>query len=127
MSFRRLMFASVLVFASVASAQTTTTTAAAPVFDPATAPHVTAATGYGPKNTAGLGDRLQVTVRNFPTLLAKVPSCHAIILFIDGLPLRDMPPESCNPYDGTVRYFLDRVPGSNDTEWHRLLGSPNGF
>src|SRR5690349_4726352 len=100
MSFRRMILASLLAVSSVASAQTatTTTTAAANVFDPATAPHVLEATGGGPLRSAGLGDRLQVKVRNFPALLSKVPSCHAISLFIDGLPLRDMPPESCNPY-----------------------------
>jgi hypothetical protein len=128
MSFRRMICASLLAVAGTASAQTAPATTATNVFDPATAPHVLEATGSALNHTAaGLGDRLTVKVRNFPALLAKVPSCHAIILFLDGLPLRDMPPESCNPYDGTVRYYLDRVPGSNDTEWHRLLGSPKGF
>lgn len=125
MVFRRIVLASLVALCSVVAVAQTTP--AANPFDPATAPHVLEATGSGPMHTAGLGDRLTVKVRNFPVLLGKVPSCHAIILFLDGLPLRDMPPESCNPYDGTVRFFLDRVPGSNDTEWHRLLGSPDGF
>jgi hypothetical protein len=125
MVFHRVVLASLVALCSVVAAAQTTP--AANPFDPATAPHVLQATGNGPMHSAGLGDRLTVKVRNFPVLLGKVPSCHGIILFIDGLPLRDMPPESCNPYDGTVRYYLDRVPGSNDAEWHRLLGSPNGF
>jgi len=136
MAFRHSAFAILIALCSVSvsaqtpvqtAAQTPVQTAAVNPFDPATAPHVIEVTGYGPKQSAGIGDRLQVKVRNMPALLGKVPSCHAIVLFVDGLPLRDMPPESCNPYDGTVRYYLDRVPGSNDAEWHRLLGSPNGF
>ncbi|HKR62624.1 MAG TPA: hypothetical protein VJZ00_02740 [Thermoanaerobaculia bacterium] len=97
-------------------------------YDPATAPHVTKAIGSGPFGSAGLGRRVQVTVRNFPKLLDQVSgNCHGIVMFIDGMPLRGMPPDSCNPYDGTVRYLLDRVPDQNDAEWHRILGSPNDF
>jgi hypothetical protein len=97
-------------------------------YDPATEPQVTAAKGFERGGSAGIGDQLEVTVRNFPALLEKVSgNCQAIILFVDRLPLRQMPPQSCNQYDGTVRYLLDRVPGSNDEEWHRLLGSPDGF
>jgi hypothetical protein len=97
-------------------------------YDPATEPQVIAAKGYGHEDSAGIGDQLEVTVRNFPALLQKVSgNCQAIVLFVDRLPLRQMPPQSCDQYDGTVRYLLDRVPGSNDEEWHRLLGSPDGF
>jgi hypothetical protein len=97
-------------------------------YDPAIEPHAVAAKGSWREGSAGIGDRLAVTVRNFPKLLEKVSgNCSAIVLFLDGLPLRNMPPESCNQYDGTVRFTLDRVPGSNDEEWHRLLGSPDGF
>lgn len=101
---------------------------AANPYDPATAPHVVKVVGSGPNGSAGLGDRVSVTVRNFPKLLEQVSgNCHAIVLYLDGLPLRGMPPESCNPYDGTVRFLLDRVPDENDDQWHRLLGSPDGF
>ena len=97
-------------------------------YDPATAPHVVKVTGIQPGGAAGLGDRVVVSVRNFSKLLDQASAnCHGIVLFVDALPLRGMPPESCNPYDGTVRYLLDRVPDQNDAEWHRLLGSPNGF
>ena len=121
MSVRRILAASLLALSCVVSA-----TAQTP-YDPATEPRVTAAKGSWNKGAAGLGDRVTVTVRNFPALLAKVNgNCRGIVLFLDTLPLRQMPPESCNQYDGTVRYTLDRVP-ENDEEWHRLLGSPNGF
>lgn len=126
MSVRRFVVASLIAlccmtFSFEATAQGT-------AYDPATEPRVTAAKGSLHTGSAGLGDRLVVTVRNFPALLAKVNgNCHAIVLYLDTLPLRQMPPESCNQYDGTVRYMLDRVPDANDAEWHRLLGSPNGF
>jgi hypothetical protein len=124
MFVRRVILASLLVLPSLVKAQTP----AKPNYDPATEPQVTAAKGFQSGGSAGIGDRLEVTVRNFPVLLQKVSgNCHSIVLFIDGLPLRKMPPESCNQYDGTVRYLLDRVPDGNDEEWHRLLGSPNGF
>lgn len=117
---RRLILVVLCLVASAAIAQTT--------YDPATEPRVTKAVGSWNNGSAGLGDRLVVTVKNFPTLLQKVSgNCHAIVLFLDGLPLRQMPPESCSQYDGTVRYTLDRIPDGNDEEWHRLLGSPNGY
>jgi len=103
-------------------------TTLAQTYDPATEPRIVSATGSWHDGSAGLGDRLEVKVRNFDKLLAKVSgNCHAIVLFLNGLPIRSLPPESCNQYDGTVRYFLDRDPDTNDSEWHRLLGSPNGF
>jgi len=95
-------------------------------FDPASAPHVLEASG--PNGTAGLGDRLKLKVRNLPVLLGQVSNnCKALVLFLDGLPLRSMPPDSCDPYSGSVRYRLDSVPDENDVQWHQLLGSPNGF
>ncbi len=122
MSVRRFVSASLLVLCCVISASAQTT------YDPATEPRVTQAKGSWHNGVAGLGDRVTVTVRNFPTLLAKVNgNCGAIVLFLDGLPLHQMPPESCDQYDGTVRYTLDRIPEGNDDAWHRLLGSPNGF
>jgi hypothetical protein len=122
MTLRRFVFASLLVLCGAVSSTAQTT------FDPATEPRVTRAQGSWNNGAAGLGDRVTVTVRNFPAMLAKVNgNCHSIVLFLDTLPLRQMPPESCNQYDGTVRYTLDRVPEGNDAEWHRLLGSPNGF
>lgn len=125
MSLRRFATASLFALGCVlpslgATAQTTP--------DPGTEPRIIKAVGDRKGGAAGLGDRVVVTVRNFPALLAKANgNCSAIVLFLDTLPLRKMPPESCNQYEGTVRYLLDRVPDGNDEEWHRLLGSPNGF
>ena len=128
MFVRRVVLVSLLVLPSILTAQNAATPPASLGYDPATEPHVTAAKGFEREGSAGIGNRLEVTVRNFPALLQKVSgNCHAIVLFLNGLPLRQMPPESCNQYDGTVRYLLDRVPDGNDQEWHRLLGSPNGF
>jgi hypothetical protein len=122
----------VLVPSAFIFAQDANTPAAnAPVnpYDPATAPHVLSATGTGrPAGAAGLTDRVTVKVRNFAKLLDQVSgNCRAVVLFIDSMPLRGMPPVSCNPYTGEVRYLLDRVPDQNDEEWHRILGSPDGF
>jgi hypothetical protein len=128
MSVRRLVFASLVVLWCVGSSAQTLAPPAAANYDRSTEPHVVRAVGENADGSAGLGDRLTVTVKNFPVMLSKVSgNCHAIVLFIDGLPLRQMPPQSCNQYDGTVRYLLDRVPGSNDAEWHILLGSPDHY
>lgn len=123
MFVRRVVVASLFLVSSIVSAQEAKSS-----YDPATEPHVLSAKGSWHNGSAGIGDRLEVRIRNFDRLLEKVSgNCHAIVLYLNGLPLRQMPPESCNRYDGSVRFFLDRVPGENDTEWHRLLGSPNGF
>jgi hypothetical protein len=120
MPVRIVVLVALLVCSFVAEAQTT--------YDLAAEPRVIDAKGSWHDGSAGLGDRLEVKVRNFPKLLEKVSgNCRAIVLFLNGLPLRGMPPESCNQYDGTVRYLLDRDPETNDNEWHRLLGSPSGF
>lgn len=126
MSVRRIVVASLLALSCVLflPAQTTAQT----TYDPATEPRVTQAKGSWHQGAAGLGDRVTVTVRNFPAMLAKVNgNCHGIVLYLDTMPLRQMPPESCNRYDGTVRFLLDRIPDGNDSAWHRLLGSPDGF
>ncbi|MBV8519809.1 MAG: hypothetical protein JO197_20630 [Acidobacteria bacterium] len=100
---------------------------AADTFDPANAPHVTSVQGSRHDNSAGLGDRLTVQVQGLDRVLAAANgNCRAIVLFLNGIPIDGMPPESCDPYSGTVRYFLDRDT-PNDEAWHRLLGSPRGF
>jgi opacity protein-like surface antigen len=100
---------------------------AADAFDPATAPHVTGVQGSRPDNSAGLGDRVTVQVQGLDRILAAANgNCHAIVLFLNGIPVDGMLPESCDPYTGTVRFFLDRDT-PNDEAWHRLLGSPHGF
>lgn len=99
-------------------------------FDPKTAPRVTRAVGSRPDGSAGLGDRVQVTVSGLDRLLGEVNgNCKTLVLFLDEIPLTGMPPESCDPYAGEVQYVLDRNPDDekNDSAWHQLLGSPSGY
>jgi hypothetical protein len=81
---------------------------------------------YGLTGHAGLADRITVSVRNFNTLLAKAGECKNVVLFINGMPLRDMPPDSCDVTHGTLRYQLYRTEKS-DAAWHALLSSPSEF
>jgi hypothetical protein len=121
MNVRRLATASLIVLACLrVTAQQSATT---------NPPRVVSAVG-GLMNgkAAGLGDLMIVKVTNFDALLdAASGKCAGIVLYLDAMPLRGMPPQSCDRFDGTVRFLLDRVPDANDNEWHRLLGSPNGF
>jgi len=76
---------------------------------------------------AGLDDRISVHVQNFKTLLDEARGdCRAIVLFIDGLSIKGLQPESCDKQVGHVRYRLQRTPDSDDA-WHALLGSPKHF
>ena len=78
-------------------------------------------------NLAGLDDRLSIHVQNFGTLLKQANgNCKAIVLFIEGMPLKGDKAESCDPVNGHVRYRLLRDK-SDDDAWHLLLGSPHGF
>ena len=70
MSVRRSVIASLLVLCCAVSAIAQT------AYDPATEPRVTQAKGSWHNGAAGLGDRVTVTVRNFPALLAKPPRDH---------------------------------------------------
>jgi len=76
---------------------------------------------------AGLADRISVHVDNFSTLIAKANNdCGQIVLFIDGLPIKGLKPESCDRLSGHIRYRLLRT-NDSDAAWHVLLGSPHGF
>lgn len=78
-------------------------------------------------NVAGLDDRMSVHVQNLDTLLAKVDNnCSALVLFLDGMPLKGIQPESCDIVSGHVRFRLERV-AKDDAVWHDLLGSPTAF
>ncbi|HEY2324750.1 MAG TPA: hypothetical protein VGJ82_17965 [Thermoanaerobaculia bacterium] len=78
-------------------------------------------------NVAGLDDRMSVHVQNLESLLAKVDdNCSALVLFLDGMPLKGIQPESCDKVSGHVRYRLERV-AKDDAVWHDLLGSPTTF
>ncbi|MEA2239880.1 MAG: hypothetical protein QOC81_4604 [Thermoanaerobaculia bacterium] len=77
--------------------------------------------------TAGLDDRLSIHVQNFSTLLKNANgNCQAIVLFLEGMPIKGDKPESCDTARGHVRYRLLRVP-DDDGAWHTLLGSPHGY
>ena len=85
--------------------------------------------GYDPANwkRAGLDDRISIHVNNFSTLIEKANNdCTQIVLFLDGMAIKGLKPESCDRLAGHVRYRLLRTPQS-DEAWHALLGSPQGF
>jgi len=82
---------------------------------------------YDDQNIAGLDDRLSVHVQNFPALLKQVnDNCSGIILFINGMPIKGLQPESCDKNTGHVRYLLRRTEDS-EVAWHKLLGSPHHY
>ena len=92
-------------------------------------PRVYFAHSYFPKapKTAGLDDRLSLHIQNFSTLLKAVNgNCQGIVLFLDGMPIKGIKPESCDPVLGHVRYRLLRTP-DDEAAWHTLLGSPKGY
>jgi hypothetical protein len=81
-------------------------------------------------NVAGLDDRISIHVQNFGKLLDQVHgNCQAIVLFLDGMPIKADKAESCDKERGHVRYRLLRDKDEKDDEvaWHSLLGSPRGF
>jgi hypothetical protein len=78
-------------------------------------------------NMAGLDDRISIHVQNFSKLLEKANgTCSGITLFLDGMPITGLKPESCDPLAGHIRYRLLRT-GHADAAWHTLLGSPHGY
>ncbi len=78
-------------------------------------------------NLAGLDDRISIHVNNFSSLVAKANNdCAQIVLFLDGMPIKGLKPESCDRLAGHIRYRILRTPES-DNAWHSLLGSPRGF
>jgi len=77
--------------------------------------------------SGGLGDRLSVHVQNFGKVLEKTGgACSGIVLFIEGIPIRGLKPESCDQASGHVRYLLRRTEQSDDT-WSILLGKPHHY
>lgn len=90
---------------------------------------VVSARGSWIDGAAGLNHHITVQVQNFAQLLDQQAQgdCRRFVLFIDETPLRGVEAQSCNRYDGTLRFLLDRVPGKNDDEWHQLLGGPTSF
>jgi hypothetical protein len=93
------------------------------------APRVYFAHSYYPEhpNIAGLDDRVSVHVQNFGKLLDQINgNCANIVLFINGMPIKGLKPESCDKPLGHVRYLLHRTDDSDDV-WHKLLGSPRHY
>ena len=78
-------------------------------------------------DVAGLDDRMSVHVKNLDKLLSQVnENCSALVLFLDGMPLKGLQPESCDKISGHVRYRLERA-SEDDPVWHELLGRPRDF
>jgi hypothetical protein len=76
---------------------------------------------------AGLGDGLTVAVENLEVALENVEKgCEGLILFLNEIPIKGVPPDSCSLATGTVRFTLDRTDDS-DQAWHSLLEEPLAF
>src|ERR1051325_8540071 len=68
---------------------------------------------------AGLDDKISIHVNNFSTLVAKANNdCAQIVLFLDGMPIKGLKPESCDRIAGHIRYRLLRTP-DEDRQHHR--------
>jgi hypothetical protein len=75
----------------------------------------------------GLGNRqITLTVQGLTNLVKQAGGCEKLVLFLGGLAIKGLPPESCNPATCRVRFLLDRNE-ENDAAWHALLHSPTGF
>lgn len=79
-------------------------------------------------NRAGLGDGLVITLKNLnPASMDQVKKgCEGLILFLNEIPIKGVPPDSCSLTTGTVRFTLDRTDES-DKAWHVLLEEPIAF
>jgi hypothetical protein len=118
-----------LFIASAALAQWEPPDAPKDLPDTGGTPRVFYAHSYFPlaPKTAGLDDRLSLHIQNFSTLFKAVNgNCQAIVLFLDGMPIKGIKAESCDPTLGHVRYRLLRTP-ADEAAWHTLLGSPKGY
>ncbi len=76
---------------------------------------------------AGLDDRISLHIQNFGALLKQANgNCQGIVLFLDGMPIKGVKAQSCDPVTGHVRYLLQRTKDDEDS-WRSLLGKPNHF
>src|SRR5438045_1723250 len=118
-----------LFFATVALAQAEPPDAPPRPADNGGPPHVYYVHSYykDHPHLAGLDDLISLHVQNFNTLLTQVDgNCSAIVLFLNGMAVKGLKPESCDAVSGHVRFRLERT-ADNDSVWHDLLGKPRGF
>ncbi len=105
-------------------------TAPAPAPRPAQAPRVVAvqSTNEDHPRWAALGDGIIITMANMTaTSMDQVKKgCEGLILFLNEIPIKGVPPDSCSLATSTVRFTLDRTDES-DKAWHALLEEPIAF
>lgn len=78
-------------------------------------------------NRAGLGDGLTLAVQNLKAALAKSEKgCEGLILFLNRIAIKGVPPDSCDAETGNVHFTLDRTDKS-DEAWHILLEEPIAY
>ena len=79
-------------------------------------------------NQARLGDGIAVKLSGMkPTTLDQIrKGCEGLILFLNDIPIKGVPPDSCSLATGEVRFTLDRTDES-DKAWHALLEEPIAF
>lgn len=79
-------------------------------------------------NWAALGDGLTVRLQGMsPTAMDQIKKgCEGLILFLNEIPIKGVPPDSCSLANGEVRFTLDRTDES-DKAWHALLEEPIAF
>jgi len=97
---------------------------------PAAIPQVVEAlsndSGY--RKRAALGDGLSVMLKGLKpeTLETLNHGCESLILFLNEIPTKGVPPDSCSLATGEVHFTLDRTDDS-DKAWHILLEEPIAF
>lgn len=83
-------------------------------------------TGKDP-NSAKLGDRIAIQVKGLEGWLANsAERCESLVLFLDGMAIRGVDPDSCDPFSGTVYFQLARTDESTEA-WQVLLEEPLEF
>jgi hypothetical protein len=89
-------------------------------------PRVTGARSTNKENPtwAKLGDGLTVEMVNLRAAIESAGNrCDRLVLFLNEMPIKGVPPESCKLETGAVRFTLDRTDDS-DRAWHALLEEP---
>lgn len=126
---RRMTKCAVLSAFIVSLASPAAVASARPGAGAAGAARVLSATGSRSDGSAGLGDRVTLRVQNLDSLASDANgACRNVLLFLSGIAVPGMPPETCDVKRGTIVYLLDRDPqnDANNRAWHQLLGRPKG-